>query len=74
MWRCLNDRFGYCAGKPRAVNEPMKAYYTNIAGKQVEFIGSATSCELDKCTCGLYLTSTEHYREFSKQIVPHSEE
>jgi len=70
MWRCLNDPFGYCAGEPWAVSKPVKAYSINIAGKQVEFIGSSTLCELDKRTCGLYLTATEHYLEFLKQMVP----
>jgi len=51
-FRCANDVFGYCSGKPTPGQGVIK--FLND-GQQVVYL----SCKLSPKTCGKYLTNTE---------------
>ena len=67
MWRCLNNLFGYCAGKPQGEPKDESRWETDLGGKPRVYLYQIPTCKRDLRTCGLYLAFIEHYLEFSKK-------
>lgn len=56
-WRCVNNPFGYCKGKPQTPTG-------ELPDGSVGWTYGLT-CVKNPTTCGKYQTATEHYTELS---------
>lgn len=51
FYRCLNDRFGYCKGKPEINGEELSEDVLQVKPLYMK------TCKLNKATCGKYSTT-----------------
>jgi len=70
MWRCLNNLFAYCAGKPQSRPTPATFYHTGIDGRKHHYEGMEPHCKKDPKNCKLYRTPAQMYpKDKLKQLV-----